>query len=263
MLSCGHLAWDLLYAGQILWPGRYHAQGIQRLTWGGPGDFVCQNPSVLIVLALRTSKHHSLVHGVEAQQNKIPTKSPTCLGTDVFPLWCQCLSCSVHWRNALLHCHPPGKEVASQTSQFPSFHPLSVFLWATSSVASAEAFAMFPPSAAHFPTLAGKHSLRTPGRCLSRSRQRFSLARNKTAFTTWGPALLSMAKDSIVPPCSWGASSLSKQVDKSSAALFVSFSHYWKPCSAPESAAINLTEKLRIALWKRVFVFLLNNTKKE
>lgn len=62
----------------------------------------------------------------------------------------------------------------------------SAFLQATNSKASAEAFAMFPPSAAHFPGLAVNCSLRSPGCRLSQSRQRFSLARNKKACRT-GP----------------------------------------------------------------------------
>lgn len=100
------------------------------------------------------------------------------------------------------HCHSSGKEASGQWSQFPSSHPQAASPWSIRSKASAEAFATFPPSATHFP-LGRKCSPRRPGRCLSRSRQKFSLARNKTAFAAWGPAPPSTAKDSTILPCSW------------------------------------------------------------
>lgn len=84
---------------------------------------------------------------------------------------------------------------------FPSSHPQAASPWSIRSKASAEAFATFPPSATHFP-LGRKCSPRRPGRCLSRSRQKFSLARNKTAFAAWGPRAPSTAKDSTILPCS-------------------------------------------------------------
>lgn len=93
----------------------------------------------------------------------------------------------------------------------------SAFLQAMNTKPPAEAFATFPPSAAHFPALAVDCSLRSPDCSLFQSRQKFSLATNKKACRTG----LNVAEGRTVLQHSWGLSFLSEQVYKSNTALFM------------------------------------------